>query len=219
MKKFFAIISAVCLILSCTPVQAANVEETEVNQTQEVKEETIVRYTTTVVNVRQKPSKKSNRITKLPKGMKVTVSRHNKNWYKFHFDGEYYVHADYFTAVAPNKPLELDTIEKVKDYWMKSNPAQSTMVYSPSQFRNKGVISWGGYTYTWYSQRVLPGGGLRIPGRHLNSNGYVCDSNGYIVLASSWHSKGTILPTPFGANGKVYDVNPDNSRIDVYCNF
>lgn len=93
------------------------------------------------------------------------------------------------------------------------------MIYSPSHFRRAGVIHWGGWRWTWYSQRVLPGGGLRIPGRHVNKNGYVCDKNGYICLASGKLKKGTVVKTPFGAKGKVYDSGCASGTLDVYCNF
>lgn len=62
---------------------------------------------------------------------------------------------------------------------------------------------------------VLPGGGLQIPGRHVNSNGYVADGDGYIVLAND-APKGTIFPTPFGAPGKVYDRGTAGNHLDVY---
>lgn len=91
----------------------------------------------------------------------------------------------------------------------------SSARFSLRQFMNKGIIHWGGYKYTFYSQRVLPGGGLRIPGRHVNQAGYVCDGNGYIVLAGS-AAKGTVYPTPFGGPGKIYDRGTFGNHLDVY---
>ena len=89
--------------------------------------------------------------------------------------------------------------------------------YTPSYFRNAGRIWWGGWSWTWYSERILPGYGLRIPGRHTDSLGYVRDGNGYLCLASDVHRKGTILETPFGSHGKVYDCGCGNNyTIDVY---
>ena len=71
----------------------------------------------------------------------------------------------------------------------------------------------------WYSQKVLPGGGLNIPGRHVDNNGYVCDENGFICLASGSLAKGTIVETPFGKKGKVYDCGCAANTLDVYTNF
>ena len=78
-----------------------------------------------------------------------------------------------------------------------------------------------GHEYTYYLQRVLSGGGLNIPGRHVNRDGYVADKDGYIVVASSLNGypKGTIVNTPFGYKGKVYDKiggNYNVKHIDVY---
>lgn len=91
----------------------------------------------------------------------------------------------------------------------------STMEYTLDQFMFMGIINWGGYKFSFYSQAVLPGGGLQIPGRHVNANGYVVDGDGYIVLAND-APKGTIFPTPFGAPGKVYDRGTSGNHLDVY---
>lgn len=97
--------------------------------------------------------------------------------------------------------------------------SSSKALYTASQFKKAGVVYWNGYRWTWYSQRVLPGTGLKIPGRHVDENGYVCDSNNYICLASSTLSKGTVVSTPFGKAGKVYDSGCAAGTLDVYTNF
>ena len=90
-------------------------------------------------------------------------------------------------------------------------------IYSPSYFRRAGRISWGGWQWTWYSERILPGYGLRIPGRHTDAQGYVRDGEGYLCLASDVHRKGTVLETPVGGYGKVYDCGCGNNyTLDVY---
>lgn len=95
-----------------------------------------------------------------------------------------------------------------------------TGIYSAGYFRNTGRISWGGWSWTWYSERILPGYGLRIPGRHTDALGYVRDGNGFLCLASDVHRKGTILETPFGGHGCVYDCGCGNNyTIDVYVNW
>lgn len=91
--------------------------------------------------------------------------------------------------------------------------------YTLSQFKHNGVIYYGGKKYTYYSQSVLPGGGLKIPGRHVNSDGYVADKDGYIVVASNRNiAKGTVIDTPFGYKGKVYDTCASCTKnwFDVY---
>lgn len=98
---------------------------------------------------------------------------------------------------------------------VKSSTKATSGQYSLATFMQMGVVNWGGYKYTYYSQSVLPGGGLNIPGRHVSAAGYVCDKDGYIVLASS-APKGTVFPTPFGASGKVYDRGVSGNHLDVY---
>ena len=92
--------------------------------------------------------------------------------------------------------------------------------YDASYFRVMGVIYSGGYRYTYYSQRVLPGGGLSIPGRHVDGEGYVCDGAGRICLASNDYPYGTVITVPFGSGvGCVYDSGCDSGTLDVYCDW
>ncbi|MBK0419135.1 hypothetical protein JD276_08820 [Leucobacter sp. CSA1] len=91
----------------------------------------------------------------------------------------------------------------------------SDALYTLEQFMFSGVVNWGGYKFTYYSQQVLPGQGLQIPGRHVNAAGYVSDGDGYIVLAGS-APKGTVVDTPFGSRGKIYDRGTFGNHLDVY---
>ena len=91
--------------------------------------------------------------------------------------------------------------------------------YSCSRFRKLGRVRYGDYTYTWYSQRVLPGGGLNIPGRHLNEHGLVVDENEYVVIASDDLPHGTVVDTPIGLQGIVYDEGSGNGNLDIYCDW
>ena len=88
-------------------------------------------------------------------------------------------------------------------------------LYSLSDFMFRGVVYWNDYKFTYYSQSVLPGGGLSIPGRHVNADGYVSDGDGYIVLAGS-APLGTVYDTPFGYQGKIYDRGTSGNHLDVY---
>ena len=90
--------------------------------------------------------------------------------------------------------------------------------YTPGELRYHGVLRWGGSKWTWYSEKVLPGGGLDIPGRHLDDDGFVCDEEGYICLAAdgNYIVKGTVIDTPFGRPGKIYDCGCDYGTVDVY---
>ncbi len=101
----------------------------------------------------------------------------------------------------------------------KPREQQIKAEYTSAEFLYHGVVNWGGWRWTWYSQNVLPGGGLDIPGRHVDENGYICDENGFICLASGSLDKGTVVETPFGKKGKVYDCGCAADTLDVYTNF
>lgn len=77
-----------------------------------------------------------------------------------------------------------------------------------------------GFSYTYYSQRVLPGGGLTIPGRHVNEEGYVVDINECLCLASDDLPYGTIVKVPFGTGlAVVYDCGGGFGNLDVYVDW
>ena len=106
-------------------------------------------------------------------------------------------------------------IQKKETNTVKSVGDGAPKLYLLRDLQFQGVIRWNGYLFTYYSQSVLPGPGLRIPGRHVNKDGYVADGDGFIVLAND-APKGTIIPTPFGYFGKVYDRGTTGNHFDVY---
>lgn len=85
-----------------------------------------------------------------------------------------------------------------------------------SNFKSQGVIYQNGIRYTYYSSNVLYH--YCTPEWNAGSDGIYRDSAGYIVVASSDHSQGSVVSTPFGA-GKVYDSGCASSTIDIYTNF
>lgn len=84
--------------------------------------------------------------------------------------------------------------------------------------KSGGVNYYNGRKETWYSQRVLPGGGLNIPGRHVASDGTIRDADGYIVVAASDLAYGTVVETSLGA-GRVYDTGCAPGTTDVYTDW
>lgn len=113
-------------------------------------------------------------------------------------------------------------------YYDDSYYYESSYSYSGStsgydyDFMRDGVrYGEDGTRYTWYSQNVLPGGGLTAlnnNGRHVNEQGYICDGDGYIACASNDYPEGTILETPFG-EAKVYDSGCSSGTVDIYTDF
>ena len=108
--------------------------------------------------------------------------------------------------------------------WYEPEPySEPELVYTSEgetpDLYTMGVVSDGERTYTWYSSRTLPGGGLHdlnANGRTTNDEGFVTDGEGYIAIASPDESIsiGTVIDTPWGQS-KVYDYNPGDSW-DVY---
>lgn len=109
--------------------------------------------------------------------------------------------------------------ENSEDNNSGNNSTGSGASYSPNEFQNAGVIDWGDWTWTYYSEQILPGEGLDIPGRWTDSDGYVCDGDGYVCLASTSVDRYSIVETPFGRTGKVYDSGCAYGVMDVYVNW
>lgn len=120
---------------------------------------------------------------------------------------------------SDNKKLKAKTKAKSKEdaneHKLKLEDAKSnTSVLTKA----KGVNYYNGHKETWYSERVLPGGGLKIPGRHSDDAGLVRDGDGYICVASSDYTNGKVVKTSLGM-GKVYDCGCESGVIDIYTNW
>ena len=192
-------------------------------------------YTTDYLRVREAPSLEAAIIDVVAPDMPIQrIEKLNNGWSKVLYnDGVYYMHSDYL--------VEYEYAEVEDDYYAEANDYEEDVytedveevvnydydtdsyydeIIAASDFRFDGVEFWGDYRWTYYSEQVLPGGGLDIPGRHTDYNGYVCDENDYICLASDFLPKGTVVSTPFGKPGKVYDCGcGDNITLDVYVNW
>ena len=129
------------------------------------------------------------------------------------------------TYVAPS----YDEVEYVEDYTSESSYDNSGVInanadgswISGSDFRFSGVHQdSSGYSYTYYSENVLPGGGLNIPGRHVGDEGYVRDGDGNLCVASSDLPQGTVVSVPFGSGtAVVYDSGCSSGVLDVYVSW
>ena len=171
-------------------------------------------YATVKLNVREQPNKESNIIDVININTKLTtVDNSNENgWTKIKMnDNYYYVASKYLSNTKVEIKENYNT--NVTSRSNTERVENSTEVLTKS----KGVNYFNGHRETWYSQKVLPGKGLKIPGRHVDSRGLVCDGDGYICIASSDYSKGTIVETSLGT-GKVYDSGCASGTIDIYCN-
>ena len=173
------------------------------------------KVTGSYVNFRTGPSTSYQVISTLSRNTEVKVLAKAGSWYKIRYNGSTgYMVSDYVTIVDKTSSSSSSGSGKASDC-----AAGSVSLYSASDLKRLGTFRWNGYRWTWYSEKVLPGGGLKIPGRHVDENGYVCDENGYIVIASHTLSKGTVVATPLGKDGKVYDYCATAGTLDVYVSW
>ena len=205
LKTVIVSIVTVCVLVSMTLCFCACGNENKDNSQVEITEvattvvPTTIAPTTvapTTVKSTQKPTEPATEIAKDSEEKEEDINE----------DGSY-SSADY-----------VDDNDDVSSNNNNNNSVGSGAIYSPSEFQNAGVIDWGDYQWTYYSELILPGEGLDIPGRHTTEDGYVCDGDGYVVLAAdlSMLPRYSIIDTPFGRTGKVYDTGCAYGIVDAY---
>lgn len=192
-------------------------QEEEVSQPEE-KKNIVTKYTTTGVNIRAGASLESEIITTVSINTELQVVESEAEWTKV-IEGEntYYIYSKYLSDKKTEIPVT--SRSNIERKITKNNNIETKGSSSSNPLtRSKGVVYYNGHRETWYSQKVLPGGGLKIPGRHVDSRGLVCDGDGYICVASSDLAKGTIVETSLGT-GKVYDSGCASGTIDIYTDW
>lgn len=117
---------------------------------------------------------------------------------------------------AKERQLERQRQQRVAQQQQQQAAQQQSYSGNSGSFKSQGVIYQNGIRYTYYSSNVLYH--YRTPEWNAGSDGIYRDSAGYIVAASSDHSQGSVVSTPFGA-GKVYDSGCASGTIDIYVNF
>lgn len=118
------------------------------------------------------------------------------------------------TAQAQTETAPAATQSNAASTSAASTPSTGSGVLNPVD----GINYYNGVRESYYSQKVLAGGGLNIPGRHVAADGTIRDADGYIVVASDNQAKGSTGQSSLGAY-KVYDTGVGHSGIDVYTNW
>lgn len=186
-KRIIFLMMCMVLVLSM-PVSVKAASTTEYVQVKEKMKTT--GYTQKKIKFKASPATSSKTLGKIKVNTEIKYRSYNKKW----------------AITVYNRQLGFVQKKYVK-----------TAKYTPAYFKRMGVIGYNGWRWTWYSQRVLPGGGLRIPGRHVDRRGFVVDKDENICLASNNISYGSVIDTPFGKRGKIYDSGC--SGVDVYCDW
>ena len=117
---------------------------------------------------------------------------------------------------AKERQLENQRQQRAAQQQQQQSAQQQSYSGDSGSFKSQGVIYQNSIRYTYYSSNVLYH--YRTPEWNVGSDGIYRDSAGYIVVASSDHSQGSVVSTPFGA-GKVYDSGCASGTIDIYTNF
>lgn len=117
---------------------------------------------------------------------------------------------------AKERQLERQRQQRAAQQQQQQAAQQQSYSGNSGSFKSQGVIYQNGIRYTYYSSNVLYH--YRTPEWNAGSDGIYRDSAGYIVVASSDHSQGSVVSTPFGT-GKVYDSGCASGTIDIYTNF
>lgn len=117
---------------------------------------------------------------------------------------------------AKERQLERQRQQRAAQQQQQQAAQQQSYSGNSGSFKSQGVIYQNGIRYTYYSSNVLYH--YCTPEWNAGSDGIYRDSAGYIVVASSDHSQGSVVSTPFGA-GKVYDSGCASGTIDIYTNF
>ena len=131
------------------------------------------------------------------------------------------VKQEVITPVKPYKEMTTqELIEAINNGNFKLEPNNVYDTGVSGLAKSKGAIYFENHKETYYSQRVLKGSSLNIPGRHVATDGTIRDGSGYIAVAanSSYLSKGTIVKTSLGP-AKVYDCGCASGIIDIYTDW
>lgn len=184
------------------------------------------------VNFRSKPSMKGKVLTVLQKGTAVEIRKKKGNWYKItKSDQSGWMYEKYIVrkkrkgeATVGEPESRRLTVGEPEDSYFQGVKLQYSKKYkitSEPLNSKMGVKIYKGHKETYYSEKVLPGGGLKIPGRHSNTeDGTVRDKEGFICVAAheDFMKKGTKLMTSLGP-AKVYDTGCAYGTIDIYVNW
>lgn len=118
------------------------------------------------------------------------------------------------TSEESREPANKETVSEDEE------EVRNDLFYSAPYFMQMGELYDDEWRYTWYSENVLPGGGLDIPGRHVDGEGYVVDSEERLVAASEDIPYGTKINVPFGSGvAVVRDCGCPSGTIDIYVSW
>ena len=118
---------------------------------------------------------------------------------------------------------EVTTVAESNDEYFKGVKLQYSAPYNITDNKltaTKGVVYYNGHKECYYTQTLLPGEGLYLPGRHVAEDGTIRDGDGYICIAANlkFLPRYTKVMTSLGP-GKVYDTGCAYGTVDIYTDW
>ena len=170
---------------------------------------------TTDLYVRQQPTADSDFIKVIPEGTIIKTTESIDDWDKVEIEDCIGYACNKYLVVTEASESEV-TINDQKEIIAVS----AQKIYTKEEFIHQGVINWNGWNWTYYLLSMFPGStSTPVQGKHVNEDQFVCDEDGYIILASVDLPPYTVVETPFGYMGKVYDTGCPSGVLDVYTDF
>lgn len=226
-NRIVAAIAALMFASACTNSTAIALGTHDTDE-----QEPMMLYTTDWLRVREYPSLEAEIIDVYAPGTAILatdVTAKYNGWIQIQYGSQhkYYMHSGWLTMEKPEEPTAAIITDDtyIEDYYSEEDSDEydgsypSYWMYSPEYFKENGVIEYNGYYFTYYSELVMPGEGLYIPGRWTDERGFVRDGNGNLCLASNTPDtmdRFSTVYTPWGL-GVIYDYGTGNDAvIDVY---
>lgn len=130
------------------------------------------------------------------------------------------------TEAISEEPITADTTlskELTGDEYFEGVKLQYSAPYNITDNKltaTKGVVRFNGHKECYYTQTLLPGKGLYLPGRHVAEDGTIRDGDGYICVAANlkFLPRYTKVMTSLGP-GKVYDTGCAYGTVDIYTDW
>lgn len=130
------------------------------------------------------------------------------------------------TEVILEKPTTEDITlskESTDDEYFEGVKLQYSAPYDITDNKltaTKGVVYFNGHKECYYTQTLLPGEGLYLPGRHVAEDGTIRDGDGYICVAANlkFLPRYTKVMTTLGP-GIVYDTGCAYGTVDIYTDW
>ena len=125
-------------------------------------------------------------------------------------------------GIAPYERLEIPRVAHAEPELKSQDEIDRSMSYETDDPLSveRGALYYNDHKETYYSQNVLPGEMLDIPGRHVAFDGTIRDEDDYICVAAdySYLAYGEVVETSLGW-GKVYDTGCAYGTVDLYVDW